>query len=59
MSDKDRQKKDHKRKDKENNAMMDAQGNPRKQQASPRHQAKDESNLPDSEAGPDARRSRR
>ena len=25
--------------------MREAQGNPRKQQASPRHQAKDESNL--------------
>jgi hypothetical protein len=59
MSDKDRQKKDHKRKDKENKALMEAQGNPRKQQASPRHQAKDESNLTDSEAGPDARRGRR
>jgi hypothetical protein len=55
MSDKDRQKKDHKRKDKENRAMSKAQGNPRKQQASPRHQAKDESNLTDSETRPDAR----
>jgi hypothetical protein len=35
--------------------MRKAQGNPRKQQASPRHQAKDESNLTDSEAGPDTR----
>jgi hypothetical protein len=57
MSDKDRQKKDHKRKDKENKAMRE-RGNPRKQEASPRHQAKDESNLTDSEAGPDARRDR-
>jgi len=34
-------------------------GNPRKQEASPRHLAKDEPNLTDSEAGPDARRGRR
>ena len=58
MSDKDRQKKDHRRKDKENKAMRD-RINPRKQQASPRHQAKDESNLTDTEGGPDARRSQR
>ena len=44
MSDKDRQKKDHKRKDKENKAMRE-RGNPRQQEALPRHQAKDESNL--------------
>lgn len=55
MSDKDRQKKDHRRKDKDNQAMRASQ-NPRKQQASPRHQAKDESNLTDSEAGPDSAR---
>ena len=30
---------------------MRERGNPRTQQASPRHQAKDESNLTDSEAG--------
>jgi len=59
MSDKDRQKKDHKRKDKENKAMREAQRNPRKQQALPRHQAKDESNLTDSEAGPDSARTGR
>jgi hypothetical protein len=58
MSDKDRQKKDHKRKDKENKAMRE-RVNPRKQQASPRHQAKDESNLTDSEPGPDSARTRR
>ncbi len=58
MSDKDRQKKDHARKDKENKAMRE-QENARKQQASPRHQAKDESNLTDSEPGPDAGRGRR
>jgi hypothetical protein len=40
MSDKDRQKKDQKRKDKENKAMR-ARANPRKQQASARHQAKE------------------
>ena len=59
MSDKDRQKKDHRRKDKDNKAMREGPGNPRKQQALPRHQAKDESNLTDSEPGPDARRGRR
>jgi hypothetical protein len=58
MSDKDRQKKDHKRKDKENKAMRE-RGNPRKQEALPRHQAKDESNLTNSEAGPDSPRGRR
>ena len=55
MSDKDRRKKNHKRKDKENKAMREG-GNPRKQQASPRHQAKDESNLTDSEPGAEAKR---
>jgi hypothetical protein len=50
MSDKDRQKKDHQRKDKKNKAMRENE-NPRKQEASPRHQAKDESNLTDSQAG--------
>jgi hypothetical protein len=44
MSDKDRQKKDQDRKDKENKAMREAV-NSRKQEASPRHQAKDQSNL--------------
>jgi hypothetical protein len=58
MSDKDRQKKDHRRKDKENKAIRD-RINPRKQQASPRQQAKDASNLTDTEGGPDARRSQR
>lgn len=59
MSDKDRQKKDHRRRDKDNTAMREAQGNPRKQGASPRHQAKDESNLTDSEPGPDSARTGR
>jgi hypothetical protein len=58
MSDKDRQKKDHKRKDKDNKAMRE-RDNPRKQEALPRHQAKDESNLTDSEAGPDSARTGR
>jgi hypothetical protein len=58
MSDKDRQKKDHKRKDKENKAMRE-RVNSRKQQASPRHQAKDESNLTDSEPAPDSARTAR
>jgi len=58
MSDKDRQKKDHRRKDKDNKAMRE-RGNPRKQQAAPRHQAKDESNLTDSEPGPDCTRTGR
>ena len=40
MSDKDRQKKDHKRMDKDNKRMREAQSNPRKQEASPRHQAR-------------------
>jgi hypothetical protein len=54
MSDKDRRKKDHKRKDKENRAMRE-KVNPRKQEALPRHQAKAESNLTDSEPGPNRR----
>jgi len=54
MSDKDRQKKDHQRKDKKNKAMRENE-NPRKQEASPRHQAKDESNLTDSQPGPGER----
>lgn len=58
MSDKDRQKKDHERKDKQNKAMRE-RGNSRKQEASPRHQAKDESNLMDSETGADSARTRR
>jgi len=55
MSDKDRQKKDHKRKDKDNESMRE-RSNTRNQQAEPRHQAKDESNLTDSEPGPDSAR---
>jgi hypothetical protein len=52
MSDKDRQKKDHKRKDKENEAMREAQAQ-RKQQASPR-KIRDQSDVPDSQ--PDIKR---
>jgi hypothetical protein len=51
MSDKDRQKKDHMRTDKKNQAMREHE-NERTQQAEPRHQARDESNLTDSEPGP-------
>ena len=58
MSDKDRQKKDHKRKDKENKAMRE-RNDPREQDASSRHQGKAESNLTDSEAGPDSARTGR
>ena len=56
MSDKDRAKKDHMRTDKKNKAMREHE-NPRTQSAEPRHQAKDESNLTDTEAG--AERDRR
>jgi hypothetical protein len=52
MSDKDRQKKDHKRKDKENEAMREAQAL-RKQQTSSR-KIKDQSDVPDSQ--PDIKR---
>ena len=52
MSDKDRQKKDHMRTDKKNQAMQERE-NPRTQQAEPRHQARDASNLPDTEPGPE------
>lgn len=38
---------------------MRERGNPRRQEASPRHQAKDESNLTDSEAGADSARTGR
>jgi len=51
MSDKDRQKKDGKRTDKKN-ARMRERENPRAQTASPKHQAKDESNLTDTQPGP-------
>ena len=54
MSDKDRQKKDHMRTDKKNKAMREHE-NERTQRAEPRHQARDESNLTDSEPGPERR----
>ena len=57
MSDKDRRKKDHKRKDKENRAMKEHE-NPRAQKAAPSHQAKDESNLTDTQPGADQKRGR-
>ena len=51
MSDKDRAKKDHQRTDKKNQAMRERE-NSRAQTASPKHQAKDESNLTDTQPGP-------
>ena len=54
MSDKDRAKKDHMRTDKKNKAMRDRE-NPRTQRADPPQQAKDVSNLTDSEPAPERR----
>jgi hypothetical protein len=54
MSDKDRQKKDHMRTDKKNKAMREHE-NPRTQRADPRHQARDESNLTDTEPAAERR----
>ena len=51
MSDKDRAKKDHMRTDKKNKAMRERE-NPRMQRADPPHQARDESNLTDTEPAP-------
>jgi hypothetical protein len=51
MSDKDRAKKHHERTDKKNKTMHERE-NPRVQRAEPRHQARDESNLTDTEGGP-------
>jgi hypothetical protein len=48
MSDKDRQKKDQKRTEKKNKARRDSE-NSRLQTANPRHQARDESNLTDTQ----------
>jgi hypothetical protein len=50
MSDKDRQKKDHMRTDKKNKAMRERE-NPRAQKANPPQQARDVSNLTDTEPG--------
>ena len=55
MSDKDRKKKDHQRTDKKKKAMRDS-ANERKQEASPKRQAKDESNLTTSNVILDRRR---
>ena len=55
MSDKDRQKKDHMRTDKKNKARRDSE-NPRTQRADPPQQARDASNLTDTEPGPENRR---
>ena len=51
MSDKDRQKKDGGRKDKKNQQMHERE-NEVVQEARPRHQARDESNLTDTQSGP-------
>ena len=58
MSDKDRQKKDNERVDKKNNRRRESE-NPRLQTAEPRHQARAESNLNDTEPGPDHNRGSR
>jgi len=58
MSDKDRQKKDHERVDKKNKRRRDSE-NPRLQTAQPRQQARAESNLTDTQPGPDHKRGRR
>ncbi|HYX30599.1 MAG TPA: hypothetical protein VE863_18835 [Pyrinomonadaceae bacterium] len=55
MSDKDRQKKDHQRTDKKNKALKDSESH-RLQTASPRRQAKAESNLTDTQPGPRQKR---
>ena len=52
MSDKDRQKKDGKRKDKKNQAMHEGR-NPNQQGASAPNKARDQSNLTDKQPGPD------
>ena len=51
MSDKDRQKKDGGRKDKKNERRRERE-NEVVQEARPRHQARDESNLTDTQSGP-------
>ncbi len=55
MSDKDRAKKDDMRTDKKNKAMRENE-NPRTQEAEPRHQARDESNLTDTQPAPERMR---
>lgn len=51
MSDKDRNKKDGQRKDKKNQAQRERE-NDRVQEAQPRQQARDASNLTDTQPGP-------
>ena len=51
MAHKDRHKKEHKRKEKKTKAMRERE-NPLAQRASPSRQAKDESNLTDTQPGP-------
>ncbi len=55
MSDKDRERRDGQNKDKKNKRRRE-NINTRQQRASPRHQAKSESNLTDTESGPENRR---
>ena len=57
MSEKDRQKKDHQRTEKKNKARRERE-NPRLQTAKPQHQARDQSNLTDTQpaAGNSGRR---
>ena len=55
MSEKERQKKDHSRTEKKNKARRDSE-NPRTQRANPPQQARDVSNLTDSESGPERER---
>lgn len=57
MSDKDRQKKDHQRTDKKNKRRRDNE-NPRLQTATSRQQAKDVSNMTDTQPGPEHDRRR-
>ena len=52
MSEKERAKKDHERTDKKNKARREHE-NPRTQRADPPQQARDVSNLTDTEPGPD------
>lgn len=54
MSEKDRRKKDNKRTEKKNQARRESE-NPRVQKANPPQQARDVSNLTDSEPGADRR----
>jgi hypothetical protein len=54
MSDKHRQKKDHMRTDKKNKAMREHE-NQRTERANPPQQARDVSNLTDTEPGPERR----